>query len=138
MGTGWCSRSVDDDCDNCDDYVDCDDFDDCDDDDEQEHLSRERVDTSCWPPSDISADITELERGGGAGALKNSAGHGHRAEEKVSVYFVQLKNQIMWQKTTLCGSHSCVCVSGMEGGGQKPSEETSKSGSKTSMVEIRF
>ena len=65
MGTGWCSRSVDDDCDNCDDYVDCDDFDDCDDDDEQEHLSRERVDTSCWPPSDISADITELERGGG-------------------------------------------------------------------------
>ena len=42
------------------------------------------------------------------------------------------------KKTTLCGSHSCVCVSGMEGGGQKPSEETSKSGSKTSMVEIRF
>ena len=75
MGTGWCSTSVDDDCDD----VDCDDFDDCDDDDdEQEHLSRERVDTSCWPPSDISADITELERGGGgAGSLKNSAEHGH-------------------------------------------------------------
>ena len=81
MGTVWCSTSVDDDCDNCDDYVDCDDFDDCeceDDDDEQEHLSRERVDTSCWPPSDISADITELERvEGGAGCLKNSAEHGH-------------------------------------------------------------